>query len=168
MNVLRFWFRVLTFRGLLCFKTSLDLFSIPSCLQGKAYRGWLIKYRFGYNGVLHCFYFSSDVITFAHPFPPCLSIYQEPVAAVVIMACDRADYLERTIKSVLKYVLCLSLFVLHAVVRFYSLHTFLSDMPFIIHNFSSDIRDLLLQSIPSLYHRYLTSLGFIENFAFVL
>ncbi|KGN43345.1 alpha-1,3-mannosyl-glycoprotein 2-beta-N-acetylglucosaminyltransferase [Cucumis sativus] len=28
---------------------------------------------------------------------------QEPVAAVVIMACNRADYLERTIKSVLKY-----------------------------------------------------------------
>ncbi|KAK4491493.1 hypothetical protein RD792_002243, partial [Penstemon davidsonii] len=26
-----------------------------------------------------------------------------PVAAVVVMACDRADYLERTIKSVLKY-----------------------------------------------------------------
>lgn len=28
---------------------------------------------------------------------------QEPVAAVVIMACNRADYLERTIKSILKY-----------------------------------------------------------------
>ncbi|GLT87227.1 hypothetical protein SLE2022_053220 [Rubroshorea leprosula] len=28
---------------------------------------------------------------------------QEPVAAVVIMACNRADYLERTINSVLKY-----------------------------------------------------------------
>ncbi|XP_042984603.1 alpha-1,3-mannosyl-glycoprotein 2-beta-N-acetylglucosaminyltransferase-like isoform X2 [Carya illinoinensis] len=28
---------------------------------------------------------------------------QVPVAAVVIMACNRADYLERTIKSVLKY-----------------------------------------------------------------
>ncbi|EXB40416.1 Alpha-1,3-mannosyl-glycoprotein 2-beta-N-acetylglucosaminyltransferase [Morus notabilis] len=28
---------------------------------------------------------------------------QAPVAAVVIMACNRADYLERTIKSVLKY-----------------------------------------------------------------
>jgi hypothetical protein len=31
---------------------------------------------------------------------------QVPVAAVVIMACNRADYLERTIESVLKYVLC--------------------------------------------------------------
>ncbi|XP_023740302.1 alpha-1,3-mannosyl-glycoprotein 2-beta-N-acetylglucosaminyltransferase [Lactuca sativa] len=28
---------------------------------------------------------------------------QAPVAAVVIMACNRADYLERTIKSILKY-----------------------------------------------------------------
>ncbi|KAF8020850.1 hypothetical protein BT93_G1305 [Corymbia citriodora subsp. variegata] len=28
---------------------------------------------------------------------------QTPVAAVVIMACNRADYLERTIKSILKY-----------------------------------------------------------------
>jgi alpha-1,3-mannosyl-glycoprotein beta-1,2-N-acetylglucosaminyltransferase len=28
---------------------------------------------------------------------------QVPVAAVVIMACNRADYLERTIKSILKY-----------------------------------------------------------------
>ncbi|KAK4477278.1 hypothetical protein RD792_016492 [Penstemon davidsonii] len=28
---------------------------------------------------------------------------QVPVAAVVVMACNRADYLERTIKSILKY-----------------------------------------------------------------
>lgn len=28
---------------------------------------------------------------------------EEPIAAVVIMACNRADYLERTIKSILKY-----------------------------------------------------------------
>ncbi|KAJ7978709.1 Alpha-1,3-mannosyl-glycoprotein 2-beta-N-acetylglucosaminyltransferase [Quillaja saponaria] len=28
---------------------------------------------------------------------------QVPVAAVVIMACNRADYLERTVNSVLKY-----------------------------------------------------------------
>ncbi|KAJ8572104.1 hypothetical protein K7X08_008615 [Anisodus acutangulus] len=28
---------------------------------------------------------------------------QMPVAAVVVMACNRADYLERTIKSILKY-----------------------------------------------------------------
>lgn len=32
-----------------------------------------------------------------------ISNEQVPVAAVVIMACNRADYLERTIKSVLKY-----------------------------------------------------------------
>lgn len=35
-----------------------------------------------------------------------------PVAAVVIMACNRADYLERTINSVLKYVHCILCFVL--------------------------------------------------------
>ncbi|KAG9136778.1 hypothetical protein Leryth_004537 [Lithospermum erythrorhizon] len=32
-----------------------------------------------------------------------LSDVQAPVSAVVIMACNRADYLERTIKSILKY-----------------------------------------------------------------
>lgn len=32
-----------------------------------------------------------------------LSKSQVPVAAVVVMACNRADYLERTIKSILKY-----------------------------------------------------------------
>ncbi|KAK3020923.1 hypothetical protein RJ639_046579 [Escallonia herrerae] len=30
---------------------------------------------------------------------------QVPVAAVVVMACNRADYLERTIKSILKYAI---------------------------------------------------------------
>lgn len=35
--------------------------------------------------------------------------FQVPIAAVVIMACNRADYLERTINSILKYV---SLFLL--------------------------------------------------------
>ena len=34
-----------------------------------------------------------------------------PVAAVVVMACNRADYLERTIKSILKYALAHELFV---------------------------------------------------------
>ncbi|CDP14492.1 unnamed protein product [Coffea canephora] len=32
-----------------------------------------------------------------------ISNVQVPVAAVVVMACNRADYLERTIKSILKY-----------------------------------------------------------------
>lgn len=32
-----------------------------------------------------------------------LLVYQVPVAAVVVMACNRADYLEKTIKSILKY-----------------------------------------------------------------
>ncbi|KAI5679590.1 hypothetical protein M9H77_00817 [Catharanthus roseus] len=32
-----------------------------------------------------------------------ISDVQVPVAAVVVMACNRADYLERTIKSILKY-----------------------------------------------------------------
>ncbi|KAL1810270.1 alpha-1,3-mannosyl-glycoprotein 2-beta-N-acetylglucosaminyltransferase isoform X2 [Daucus carota subsp. sativus] len=32
-----------------------------------------------------------------------ISKVQVPVAAVVVMACNRADYLERTIKSILKY-----------------------------------------------------------------
>lgn len=32
-----------------------------------------------------------------------ISEVQVPVAAVVVMACNRADYLERTIKSILKY-----------------------------------------------------------------
>jgi hypothetical protein len=30
---------------------------------------------------------------------------QIPVAAVVIMACNRPDYLDRTLKSVMKYVI---------------------------------------------------------------
>ena len=33
------------------------------------------------------------------------------MAAVVVMACNRADYLERTIKSILKYVFPLVLSV---------------------------------------------------------
>jgi len=35
---------------------------------------------------------------------PYLLNYKVPVAAVVVMACNHADYLERTIKSILKYV----------------------------------------------------------------
>jgi alpha-1,3-mannosyl-glycoprotein beta-1,2-N-acetylglucosaminyltransferase len=31
-----------------------------------------------------------------------------PVAAVVIMACNRPDYLERTVESILKYGSCLN------------------------------------------------------------
>lgn len=47
----------------------------------------------------------------------CMSLLQEPVAAVVIMACNRPDYLERTVKSVLKYAkglyFCVVIFKFH-------------------------------------------------------
>ena len=53
-------------------------------------------YHFFKHPRSHCFNYRS----YFHLF------LQVPVAAVVIMACNRADYLERTIESVLKYVLC--------------------------------------------------------------
>lgn len=36
------------------------------------------------------------------------SALQVPVAAVVIMACNRPDYLQRTVESILKYGSCLN------------------------------------------------------------
>jgi hypothetical protein len=36
---------------------------------------------------------------------------QAPVAAVVVMACNRPDYLQRTVESILKYALCLHSFI---------------------------------------------------------
>ena len=41
-----------------------------------------------------------------------LSVQQVPVAAVVIMACNRPDYLQRTVESILKYALCFHFFIL--------------------------------------------------------
>ena len=74
---------------------------------------------FGTEGVFVCLsilMIKNAVWAFSHPKKIYLSsqqlgfkilaggVKQIPVAAVVIMACNRPDYLERTLKSVMKYV----------------------------------------------------------------
>lgn len=100
--------------------------------------------------------------------------YQVPVAAVVVMACNRADYLKRTIESILKYdhpinfvslhrqliqLLLLYLllsFILNSLTQlFYWLIRF-SNNPLNIL-FLTDIKVRLLQSFHFSYLRYLLS-----------
>ena len=80
-------------------------------LQEKALKNWLIRYSSWTVDNFRVFFFSF-LFTSISPLKSLLQIIQfhlflqVPVAAVVIMACNRADYLERTIESVLKYVSC--------------------------------------------------------------
>ncbi|OIV96287.1 hypothetical protein TanjilG_05127 [Lupinus angustifolius] len=71
------------------------------------------KSSLSFNIIEVCLLFY-DIHSFIHPFTilfynsgkdlqRLIDKVQVPVAAVVIMACNRADYLERTINSVLKY-----------------------------------------------------------------
>lgn len=101
--------------------------------------------------------------------------YQVPVAAVVVMACNRADYLKRTIESILKYdhsinfvslhrqliLLLLLLFLLLSFILnsltqlFYWLIRFSANPLNIL--FLTDIKVWLLQSFHFSYLRYLLS-----------
>lgn len=58
------------------------------------------------------------------------------MAAVVVMACNRADYLERTIKSVLKYVLYFSIiFFTHILSMIIVLNNYLFSSSVMIYLF---------------------------------